>query len=105
MKTIQLFFAAVFAMLLVGCGSQPVDRMVPKTQHVVVTPEARYLKTTPVPAVAPVKQYQEGEIVDWEKEYRELAARTVEVYKGLGMCNADKAAAIIDINQKKKRYE
>lgn len=105
MKAILTAFVALFALMLGGCATQTVEKIVYKDRYIVVEPEARYFKVTPVPAPPPVKQYQPGEIIDWEAEYQELAARSIIVYKNLGMCNADKNGALLDLNQKKKRYE
>lgn len=100
-----LVLAILVVLTLTGCATRYVDRVVTKTEYVVVAPEAQYLVTTPVPAPPARAVFAPGEYPDFEKLFMEQAATNRALYKAVGMCNADKAAARADITKKKKSYD
>lgn len=90
---------------LSGCVTRYVDRVVTKTEYVVIAPEAQYFKATPVPAPPPKVNFEPGEMPDFEKLYQDQALTTRQLYQALGQCNADKYSASQDIAKKKKSYD
>lgn len=101
----SFLFAFVFVALSAGCATKVVDRVVTKTEYVIVAPEAQYLLATAVPAPPKRVVFGPGEIPDFESLYRDQALSAVELYKSLHSCNKDKTGAQADITQKRKLYE
>lgn len=107
MKSILTRLMAIIALgfLLTGCVTTPVEKIVYQTKYVVIAPEAKYFEASPVKAPPPISKYGPEELVDWEKEYKALAESTIAVYGSIGSCNADKHKALIDLQEKKRKYE
>lgn len=99
--------ALAFLMLITlsGCVTRYVDRIVTKTEYVVVTPESHYLKNTPVPTPPEKVTYAPGDVPDFEQLYKDQSIANIRLYKAIGMCNADKYGATQDIAAKKKAYD
>lgn len=103
---ISASFVLAFALVLTGCKTAPVvEREVIKTKYIMVTPEGKYLKMTPVPLPPVRKSYEPTEVPDFESLYAEQTLSVVELYKTIGQCNADKKALTLDIDKKRKAYE
>ena len=105
LRPLFLIIALLALLTIAGCQSVPVENVVYKTKYVLVSPEASYLKATKINPPPVVSVYAEGEDVDWEAEYKKSTVSLIETYRDLGQCNADKNAARVDIEEKRKRYE